>query len=87
MFMTGINQLIDTIEIVLRGKDSQLTVYVDVFDNSLSRKWLVALNDIIQNNYHLEKTIAFLDLPMVLVTVGISLIKLTAVSQQLMPHS
>ena len=37
-----------------------LTVYIDVHDNSLSRKWLAALNDIVQNNLHLEKNYCWL---------------------------
>lgn len=32
-----------------------LPVYIDVADNSLSRKWLAALNQLIQNQNHLEK--------------------------------
>jgi hypothetical protein len=51
---------LETIEIDLRGKDSTLTVYIDVADNSLSRKWLTALNDIIGNNLHLEKNYCWL---------------------------
>jgi hypothetical protein len=47
--------MIDQIEIDLRGKDSLLTVHIDVADNSLSRRWLTALNDIIRTNLHLEK--------------------------------
>jgi hypothetical protein len=35
-------------------------VYIDVEDNSLSRKWLGALNDIIRNNLHLEKNYCWL---------------------------
>ena len=50
----------ETIEIDLRGKDSTLTVYIDVADNSLSRKWLAALNDIIQRGLHLEKNYCWL---------------------------
>ena len=50
----------ETIEIDLRGKHSELTVYIDVEDNSLSRKWLGALNDIIRNNLHLEKNYCWL---------------------------
>jgi len=57
--MSGTNQLIDTIEIVLRGQDSLLSVYIDVFDNSLSHKWLVSLNTLLKNNYHLEKNYCF----------------------------
>jgi hypothetical protein len=51
---------LETIEFDLRGKDSTLTVYIDVEDNSLSRKWLAALNDIIHNNLHLEKNYCWL---------------------------
>ena len=50
----------ETIEFDLRGKHSNLTVYIDVADNSLSRKWLAALNDIIKNNLHLEKNYCWL---------------------------
>jgi hypothetical protein len=46
--------LLDQIEIDLRGTDN-LTLYIDVTDNSLSRKWLAALNDIIRSDLHLEK--------------------------------
>lgn len=53
--------MLDSIEIDLRGKDHNiLTVYIDVADNSLSRKWLRALNDIIQNDLHLEKNYCWL---------------------------
>jgi hypothetical protein len=46
--------LLDRIEIDLRGSDT-LTLYLDVEDNSLSRKWLTALNDILRQDLHLEK--------------------------------
>ena len=53
--------MLDSIEIDLRGKNDQLlTVYIDVADNSLSRKWLTALNDIVSNNLHLEKNYCWL---------------------------
>jgi hypothetical protein len=52
--------LLDTVEIDLGTPDDLLTVYIDVHDNSLSRKWLAALNDLIKNNYHLEKNYCFL---------------------------
>lgn len=53
--------MLDQIEIELRGQDhSTQTVYIDVADNSLSRKWLAALNDIIENNLHLEKNYCWL---------------------------
>jgi hypothetical protein len=59
---TGTNQLLDCIEIDLKNNftGQLLTVYVDVFDNSLSRKWLAALNHLIKNKYHLEKNYCFL---------------------------
>ena len=57
--MSGGKTLIDTIEITLRGKDSFLTFYIDVFDNSLSHKWINSLNHLLQYNYHLEKNYCF----------------------------
>lgn len=42
------------IEIDLRGADV-LTLHIDVEDNSLSRKWLAALNELVVGEYHLEK--------------------------------
>ncbi len=57
--MSGTNQLIDTIELQLRGTSGLGTIYIDVFDNSLSRKWLSALNNLVRNNYHLEKNYCF----------------------------
>lgn len=48
--------MLDTIKMDLRSPDNQvLSVYIDVEDNSLSRKWLAALNQLIQNQLHLEK--------------------------------
>jgi hypothetical protein len=35
--------------------NNTLKVYIDVYDNSLSRKWLSALNHLLINDYHLEK--------------------------------
>ncbi len=51
--------MLDRIEIDLRGAEN-LTLYVDVTDNSLSRKWLTALNNIIRNDLHLEKNYCWL---------------------------
>ena len=51
--------LLDTVEIDLGTPDSLLTIYIDVSNNSLSRKWLSALNELIKNNYHLEKNYCF----------------------------
>ena len=39
---------------------SLLPVYIDVYNNSLSRRWLNALTDLIQNQYHLEKNYCWL---------------------------
>ena len=54
---------LDEIEIVLRGADGESTLYIDVDDNSLSRKWLTALNDLLRGNYHLEKNFCWLGWP------------------------
>ena len=52
--------MIDQIEITLKGNDnSTVTVWIDVADNSLSHKWLTALNNLLKNNYHLEKNYCF----------------------------
>lgn len=49
---------LDEIEIDLRG-DDLLKIYVDVYDSSLSRKWLDSLNHLIEQDYHLEKNYCF----------------------------
>jgi hypothetical protein len=51
---------LDEICMTLRGRDSEIEVYIDVDDNSLSRKWLTALNHLLQNNFHLEKNYCWL---------------------------
>lgn len=60
--MSGTQTLIDTIEITLRNTDTGhcLPIYIDVFDTSLSRRWLTALNGLLQGGYHLEKNYCFL---------------------------
>lgn len=51
----------NSIEMVLRGdNDRLLTVYIDVYDNSLARKWMAALNHLIKQDYHLEKNYCWL---------------------------
>ena len=56
-YRNGMNQLLlDVIEMDLKD----LTVYVDVYDSSLARKWLAALNNLIKHNYHLEKNYCFM---------------------------
>jgi hypothetical protein len=53
--------MLDTIQMDLRSTDNQvLSVYIDVDNNSLSRKWLAALNQLIQNQLHLEKNYCWL---------------------------
>ena len=62
--MSGIKTLLDTIQINLRSdKGDLLPVYVNVYDNSLSRKWLTALNHLIGYQYHLEKNYCFFGFP------------------------
>ena len=54
-------KILEQIEIDLRSRqDIVKTVYVDVYDNSLSRKWLGSLNDLLSKDYHLEKNYCFL---------------------------
>ena len=48
--------LLDVVELDLED----LTVYIDVYDSSLGRKWLTALNHLVANNYHLEKNYCFM---------------------------
>jgi hypothetical protein len=52
--------LLNTVEIDLGSPGNLLTVYIDIYDNSLSRKWLTALNDLLKANRHLEKNYCFL---------------------------
>ena len=58
--MTGTKQsLLDVVELDLGTPDDVLRVYVNVHDNSLSRKWLQALNHLLSDQYHLEKNYCF----------------------------
>ena len=58
--MTGTKQsLLDVVEIDLGTPDNSLRVYVNVWNNSLSRKWLQALNQLLADQYHLEKNYCF----------------------------
>ena len=56
---------LDQIEIDLRNFESGdlHTLYIDVYDNSLSHKWLRELNHLIENEYHLEKNYCFVGFP------------------------
>jgi hypothetical protein len=53
---------LDVVEIELGLPEAQdtVTVYINVHDNTLSRKWLTALDSLIANNHHLEKNYCFL---------------------------
>lgn len=57
-------KVLDAIEIDLRDADQHiLKIYLDIFDSSLSGKWLQALNNLLENHYHLEKNYCFLGFP------------------------
>jgi len=55
--------LLDQIEIDIGTPDNLLTVYIDVWDHSLSRKWLNALNCLLADQYHLEKNYCWFGFP------------------------
>ena len=50
------------ITITLRSSrtGSLLPVYIDVYNNSLSHRWLAALTDLVRDQYHLEKNYCWL---------------------------
>lgn len=60
--MTGGKRLIDEIEIVLRDirTDGLISVWIDVWDNSLSRRWLTALDDVLALGQPLQKNYCWL---------------------------
>ena len=59
--MSGTNKLLlDVIEIDLGTPADLLTVYINVYDNSLSQKWLQALDQCLASGLHLEKNYCFL---------------------------
>lgn len=47
------------IEIDLAGQNDVITVYIDVWDNSLSRKWMQALEHLVTEDFFLEKNYCF----------------------------
>ena len=58
--MTGTKQLLlDVVEIDLGTAQDLLRVYVSVYNNSLSRKWMASLNKLLTDHYHLEKNYCF----------------------------
>lgn len=54
--------MLDQIELDLRNPDTGATrtVFLDIADTSLGRKWLTALNNLLDNNYLLEKNYCFM---------------------------
>lgn len=63
--MTGIKKSSERIIMTLcdRQSGSQQQIFIDVIDNSLSRRWIDALIDAVKNNLHLEKNYCFLGFP------------------------
>ena len=55
--------MLDRIEIQLRGSNGLLPIYFEVYDNSLSRKWLPAFENILNSQLHLEKNYCFFGFP------------------------
>ena len=56
--------MLDRVEILLRNNMGfVLPVHFDVYDNSLSRKWLGAFNSILDEKLHLEKNYCFMGFP------------------------
>lgn len=52
---------LDEIKITLRNNNDELyNIWIDVADNSLSRRWLGAVNNILERNLHLEKNYCWL---------------------------
>ena len=55
--------MLDRVEMQLRGPDGLLPVYFDVYENSLSSKWLIAFNSLLNEGLHLEKNYCFFGFP------------------------
>jgi|TARA_R110001592_G_scaffold355466_1_gene656181 hypothetical protein len=56
--------MLDRIEVRLRHTNGKLLYfYIDIYDNSLSRKWLAAFNDLLDKGLHLEKNYCFFGFP------------------------
>jgi len=54
-------KILEQINIELRNDQDQLhQLHIDVYDSSLSRKWLTALNHLLADQYHLEKNYCFM---------------------------
>ena len=59
--MNGGN-LLDQIKIEYRNytNGELFPLYIDIYSSSLSEKWLTSLNNLLKNNYHLEKNYCFM---------------------------
>ena len=55
--------LLDVVELDLGQSADQITVSINIYDNSLSRKWLAALNQLLEQDYHLEKNYCWFGFP------------------------
>lgn len=55
--------LLDVVEIDLGTPGDLLTIYMNIWSSSLSKKWLAALNDILKQKLHLEKNYCFFGFP------------------------
>jgi len=55
-------KILDQIKIEYRNYNTGdlLSVYIDVYSSSLSEKWLYSLNNLLKNQYHLEKNFCFM---------------------------
>lgn len=60
--MTGGVRLIDEVEVRLRKvkSDHYLSIWIDVWDNGLARRWLQALDDVLTRGLLLQKNYCFL---------------------------
>jgi len=60
--MRGGKKLLDEVEIILRDRDNNhtLSVWIEIWDNSLSRRWLKALDDVLISGLPLQKNYCFL---------------------------
>ena len=60
--MTGGPTSIDEITVILRDvhTDHCISVWIDVWDTTLSRRWLAALNHVLQHRLNLQKNYCFL---------------------------
>jgi hypothetical protein len=62
--MTGTKTFLERVTVELRDRQGDLLpVYIDVYDNSLSRRWLQQLQRVIDLGLHLEKNYCFMGFP------------------------